>query len=213
MNFVVVMTDTQYRDMVGAYGNNRVDTPHLDRLAASGTRFDRAYTTCPLCTPARSGIFTGTHSTVNGAWANNIPPYGTIPSMGTIFRHYGYRTAYTDYAGEKFGERALQVAATAWAKNRTKHDEICATLQDGWWGYGREAKHIGAEEVLGLLAHADDHDCDLLLKIGPLLDGSVHPDDVATLKAVGQHVRTHGWPEPSTAVISSIASSDAPPIA
>ena len=95
MNFVVIMTDTQNRDMVGAYAGHPVDTPNLDRLAASGVRFNRAYTTCPLCTPARSAIFSGTHPTVNGAWCNNVPPYPTFPLMGSIFRHYGYRTAYT----------------------------------------------------------------------------------------------------------------------
>ncbi len=95
MNIVFIMTDTQNRDMVGAYGNAGMDTPNLDRLAAEGVRFDRAYTTCPLCTPARSAIFSGTQPTVNGAWCNNVPPYSTIPLMGTIFRHYGYRAAYT----------------------------------------------------------------------------------------------------------------------
>jgi len=39
MNFVIIMTDTQNRDMVGAYGNNAVNTPSLDRLAADGIRF------------------------------------------------------------------------------------------------------------------------------------------------------------------------------
>ena len=39
--------------LVGAYGNPKVDTPNLDRFAADGVRFDRAYTACPLCTPAR----------------------------------------------------------------------------------------------------------------------------------------------------------------
>ena len=94
MNFVLIMTDTQNRGMVGAYGRPGADTPNLDRLAADGVRFDRAYTTCPLCTPARSAIFSGIHSMVNGAWANNLPTYPTIPLMGTIFRHYGYRAAY-----------------------------------------------------------------------------------------------------------------------
>lgn len=95
MNFIIIMTDTQNHDMVGAYGNPAVDTPHLDQLAAEGIRFDRAYTTCPLCTPARSALFSGTHPTVNGAWCNNVPPYPTVPLMGTIFKHHGYRTAYT----------------------------------------------------------------------------------------------------------------------
>lgn len=95
MNFVFIMTDTQNRNMVGAYGNPQVDTLNLDRLAKSGIRFERAYTTSPLCTPARSAIFSGTHPTVNGAWCNNVPIYETIPLMGTMFSYFGYRTAYT----------------------------------------------------------------------------------------------------------------------
>ncbi len=94
-NFVIIMTDTQNKSMIGAYGNPAVDTPNLDRLAATGTRFDRAYTTCPLCTPARSAIFTGRHPQVNGAWANNMAPGRNIPMMGEIFRHYGFDVAYT----------------------------------------------------------------------------------------------------------------------
>lgn len=95
MNIVFIMTDTQRQDMVGAYGQPWVDTPHLDRLAAEGIRFDRAYTTCPLCTPARSGIFTGLHPQVNGAFCNNVAPFAHVPMMGEIFRHHGYRAGYT----------------------------------------------------------------------------------------------------------------------
>ena len=95
MNFVIIMTDTQNKDQVGAYGHPAVDTPNLDRLAADGTRFERAYTTCPLCTPARGGLFTGLHPQLNGAWCNNIAPHRHVPLMGTIFRHYGLRAAYT----------------------------------------------------------------------------------------------------------------------
>ena len=48
------MTDTQRTDMLGCYGNADMRTPHLDRLAAGGLRFDRAYTCQPVCGPARS---------------------------------------------------------------------------------------------------------------------------------------------------------------
>ncbi|MBN1657235.1 MAG: sulfatase-like hydrolase/transferase [Anaerolineae bacterium] len=99
MNFVLIMTDTQNKSMVGAYGTamggSAVDTPNLDRLAETGIRFERAYTSCPLCTPARSGLFSGTHPPVNGAWCNNVSPSASIPLMGTILGHYGFRTAYT----------------------------------------------------------------------------------------------------------------------
>lgn len=95
MNIVVIMTDTQNKSMVGAYGDPRAGTPHLDRLAASGVRFERAYTACPLCTPARGALFSGLHPPVNGAWCNNLAPAANVALLGTIMRLYGYRAAYT----------------------------------------------------------------------------------------------------------------------
>jgi uncharacterized sulfatase len=95
MNFVFIMTDTQNKSMVGAYGNPDVDTPNLDRLAAEGIRFDNAYTACPLCTPARGALFSGLHPQVNGAWANRLTPLKSVALMGEIFTNFGYRTAYT----------------------------------------------------------------------------------------------------------------------
>jgi arylsulfatase A-like enzyme len=95
MNLVLIFTDTQNKDMVGAYGDPSVATPHLDRLAAEGIRFERAYPTCPLCTPARGSIFSGLHPQINGAWANNLAPSANVPLMGEIFRQHGYRVGYS----------------------------------------------------------------------------------------------------------------------
>ncbi len=95
MNIVFIMTDTQTKDMVGAYGNPEMRTPNLDRLASEGLRFERAYTTCPLCTPARAGIFTGLYPQNAGPWCNNLPIGQGISHWGDIFSHYGYRTVYT----------------------------------------------------------------------------------------------------------------------
>ena len=95
MNFVIIMTDTQCKSMVQPYGDPVVDTPNLRQFAETGIRFERAYTACPLCTPARGALFTGLHPQVNGAWCNNITPHANIPLMGTVFREYGFRVAYT----------------------------------------------------------------------------------------------------------------------
>ncbi|MFJ4415216.1 sulfatase-like hydrolase/transferase [Streptomyces sp. NPDC088925] len=59
MNLLFLMTDQHRVDTLGAYGNPHVATPHLDRLAASGTRFDRFYTPTAICTPARASLLTG----------------------------------------------------------------------------------------------------------------------------------------------------------
>ena len=57
-NILFLMTDEQRFDHLGCV-NPAVHTPHLDRLAAAGVRFTRAYTSNPSCVQARAGIFTG----------------------------------------------------------------------------------------------------------------------------------------------------------
>ncbi len=52
---------------IGAYGYPGVETPHLDRLAAEGVRFTRAFTTAPVCSPSRSALMTGMYQTTIGA--------------------------------------------------------------------------------------------------------------------------------------------------
>lgn len=93
-NFVFVMTDTQGANMVGCYGRSGLHTPHLDALAADGVRFDRAYTTSPLCSPARSALFTGLYPSVNGVHTNNLAPGDNIVHMGRRFSDLGYHAAY-----------------------------------------------------------------------------------------------------------------------
>ena len=51
---------------LGCYGDKAAMTPHLDRLAADGMRFDRVFTTSPVCSPVRSGIITGMYPTTMG---------------------------------------------------------------------------------------------------------------------------------------------------
>lgn len=52
--------------LLGCYGDPIAQTPNLDRLASQGRRFDQAYTTCPVCAPARSSIVTGQYPTKIG---------------------------------------------------------------------------------------------------------------------------------------------------
>ena len=93
-NMVIIITDTQPTSMVGAYQPERaaaIGTPRLDQLAKEGMRFDRAYTPCPLCTPARGSLMTGLLPSVNGAWANEMTVADAHPQMGTIMNEAGKR--------------------------------------------------------------------------------------------------------------------------
>jgi alpha-L-fucosidase len=52
-----------------------------------------------------------------------------------------------------------------------------------------DGNHKSADQVMEMLAKAKDLNANLLLNTGPLPDGSIHPDDVNTLKEVGQRLR------------------------
>ena len=88
-SFVVIMTDTQGANVVGTYGHPELNTPNIDNLARTGIRFDHAYTTCPVCTPARAGMLSGIYPHTAGAWTNNLPMGDSIKTMGHRFRDHG----------------------------------------------------------------------------------------------------------------------------
>ncbi len=59
-NVVMILSDELAPEFLGAYGGV-FPTPNLDRLAADGLRFTRAYSAAPMCTPSRFGLLTGTY--------------------------------------------------------------------------------------------------------------------------------------------------------
>ena len=79
-----------------------------------------------------------------------------------------------------------------WKGEADKPLEICDTLQPYGWGYMKsdDGKHKSAEQVMEMLRNAKDMNANLLLNTGPLPNGSIHPEDVKTLKEVGQRLRT-----------------------
>lgn len=70
-NLVFMMTDHQRADSLGMVQSGAEVTPNLNRLAEGGTAFSRAYTTCPLCVPARTALATGLYPTRNGEVVND----------------------------------------------------------------------------------------------------------------------------------------------
>ena len=58
-NVIVIFTDDQGSVDLGCYGTKDIQTPHLDALAAKGTRFTQFYAAAPVCSPSRAGLLTG----------------------------------------------------------------------------------------------------------------------------------------------------------
>jgi len=81
--------------------------------------------------------------------------------------------------------------------------EICSTLQQGGWGYVKDSKHLNPDEAWRKLADARKGGANLLINTGPLSDGSIHPEDVATLREVGRRLRAKGFPDGSEAEADS----------
>jgi choline-sulfatase len=93
-NVLWLMSDQHSVRALGCYGNPVVQTPHLDRLAAQGLRFDRAYCAYPVCVPARFTMLTGRYPHHTGCVGNNSPLPLRERTVAHHFGHAGYATAF-----------------------------------------------------------------------------------------------------------------------
>lgn len=69
-NLILILTDQHRTDAIGCYGSEVCRSPNIDRLASEGVTFDKAYTTCSLCSPARASIMTGQFPHTHGMLTN-----------------------------------------------------------------------------------------------------------------------------------------------
>jgi choline-sulfatase len=90
-NLLVLMSDEHNPKFLSAAGHPFVATPNLDALAARGTRFAAAYTTCPICVPARAAFAVGRYVHDVGYWDNADGYDGAIPSWHHALRDAGHR--------------------------------------------------------------------------------------------------------------------------
>jgi len=90
---LLVTTDQQRYDTLGCNGGTLARTPVVDRLAASGIRFERAVPQSVVCMPSRATILTGQHPTTHGVWMNGVPLPDDAPSVAGLLHDAGYRTA------------------------------------------------------------------------------------------------------------------------
>lgn len=140
-NIVFFMTDQLRRDALGCYGNTICQTPHLDRLAAEGTRFDQAYTVAPVCSPARASLLTGLYPHNHGVMVNThiAPAFSPglspqLPTFGTLLNDAGY---VLDYVGKWHVHQTL-----------TPHDFGFDRAEGGSLGFEGTTRLKGKVEVV-----------------------------------------------------------------
>ncbi len=84
-NIVLIVSDDQGYADLGCLSDGRIRTPHLDRLAAEGTRLTNFYVAWPACTPSRAALLTGRYPQRNGMYdmvRNEAPDYGYLYKPG-----------------------------------------------------------------------------------------------------------------------------------
>ncbi|WP_309381571.1 sulfatase family protein [Cerasicoccus frondis] len=93
-NLLVIMTDQQCADALGCASGGNYATPNLDRLAARGVRFEKAYTSQPICVPARCSMLTGLMPHQTGVTYNVSAGSMQGAPLSRLIDEAGYDTAY-----------------------------------------------------------------------------------------------------------------------
>ena len=98
-NILLIVCDQLSAQALTAWGNSYGSSPHIDKILEKGVRFETAYTSCPLCQPARASFWTGQYPHQTGVVSNGrLDPVPDVPesvaTLGAVFSKVGYRTVH-----------------------------------------------------------------------------------------------------------------------
>ncbi len=123
-NIVLILADDLGIGDIGPYGQQKISTPNLDKLAAAGMKFSNFYAGTSVCAPSRSSLMTGQHTGHTYVRGNKeIEPEGQEPladsirTFAMILQEHGYKTG-------AFGKWGLGMVGTSGDPNRKGFDEF-----------------------------------------------------------------------------------------
>ena len=150
-NVRLITSDQQHFSTLG-FNNPKIKTPALDRLAAEGTNFTRAYCNNPVCSPSRSTIITGMYPSWHHCWTIGVKLPEDVPTVGDTLQDHGYVTSL-------IGKAHFQPLATQAGSESIECQPVLRDLpywqnfRGPWYGFRFvETARMHADE-----AHAGQH--------------------------------------------------------
>ena len=161
-NILIVMADQLTALALGCYGNPTVNSPNIDRLAAEGVKFESAYSSSPLCTPARYAFMTGQNISQCGGYDNAAYMPSTMPTFAHYMRMMGYQTTLAGkmhfvgpdqlHGFEKRVTTDVYPADFGWMPDWNNSDERI----DLWYHNMSSVEQAGVAAITNQLAYDDE---------------------------------------------------------
>jgi len=150
VNLLFIMTDQQRFDAMGCAGNPTLKTPNLDRLAREGARFARAYSSCPVCVPARTTILTGhspgsTKVISNGDISREDGP--NLLTFDQVLLRNGYKGEYHGKWHSPYKFALDYTEPVLWLNGRKPPPGSKATISEAEAFRQYIAEHVPAREL------------------------------------------------------------------
>lgn len=137
-NFLVFIADDVSWNDFGCYGNGAARTPHIDRLAKNGLKFNNAFLTASSCSPSRASIMTGRYPHNNGDASELHRPWAAhLPTFPGLLRANGY---YTTQAGKFHMDQNKQADGTKKLTDAFDRAEKRTNLPGNSGGHGNWVK-------------------------------------------------------------------------
>ena len=161
-NILIIMADQLTALALGCYHNSEVVSPNIDRLGSNGIVFDAAYSSSPLCTPARYAFMTGQNVSRCGGYDNAAYMPATMPTFAHYLRLMGYRTCLAGkmhFVGPDqlhgFEDRVttdIYPADFGWVPDWTHPDDRI----DLWYHNMSSVKQAGVAAITNQLTYDDE---------------------------------------------------------
>lgn len=146
-HLVIFLTDDHSRRDSSIYGATDVRTPNMQRVAAAGLTFDRAFVVSPSCAPSRAALLTGLMPARNGAEANHSRPRAELKKLPAYLKELGYEVVafgkvshyqhtgdygFDYFAHDKYHEDVAIPEGIKWLRARKSDRPLCIFFGTNW---------------------------------------------------------------------------------